>query len=69
MAQAPDSTPDLQAQATMSTGGTKLTRPRLRDEIAENPLLCLFLGLTLAIGAFFLIAVSAILLAFLLTSA
>lgn len=53
----------------MSAGGTKLTRPRLRDEIAENPLLSLFLGLTLAIGAFFLIAIAAILLAFLLTSA
>ena len=69
MAQAPDSTPDPQAQATMSAGGTKLARPRLRDEIAENPLLSLFIGLTLAIGAFFLIAVTAILLAFLLTSA
>ena len=68
MAQAPDSAPDPQAQATMSTGGIKLVRRRLRDEIAENPLLSLLLGLVFVNVILFEIALVVALLIFLLTS-
>ncbi len=68
MAQAPDSATDTQAQATMSAGGTKLPRLSLRDEIARNPLLSLFLGLTLAVLILIETGVAVVLLVFLLTS-
>ena len=65
MAQAPDSTADTHAQATMSAGGTKLPRLSLRDEIARNPLLSLFLGLFLAILILTGTALAVVLLVFL----
>ena len=48
MTHTPDPAATPEAQAAVSAADARPARPRLRDQIAENPLLSLFLGLTLA---------------------
>lgn len=52
MTHTPDPDTPLQSQAAGSAAEAGTARPRLRDQIAENPLLSLFLGLTLAVLTF-----------------
>ena len=52
MTHTPDPVATPQADAAASALETGPARPRLRDQIAENPLLSLFLGLTLAVLTF-----------------
>ena len=48
----PDHVVTPEAQAAVSADDARPARPTLRDQIAENPLLSLFLGLTLAVLTF-----------------
>ena len=52
MTHTPDPTATPQSQAIDGTVADRPARPTLRDQIAENPLLSLFLGLTLAVLTF-----------------
>ncbi len=52
MTHTPDPAVTPQAQASAAEVEARPARPRLRDQIAENPLLSLFLGLTLAVLTF-----------------
>ena len=52
MTHTPDPVATPQADAATSALEAGPTKPRLRDQIAENPLLSLFLGLTLAVLTF-----------------
>ena len=52
MTHTPDPIASPQAQASAAEVEAGPARSRLRDQIAENPLLTLFLGLTLAVLAF-----------------
>ena len=52
MTHTPDPAATPEAQAAVSAADARPARPRLRDQIAENPLLSLFLGLTLAVLTF-----------------
>ena len=67
MAQAPDLATDPQAQAAASAAEAELARPRLRDQIAENPLLSLFSAVIVVILTVFGTAFVALLI-FALTS-
>ena len=49
MAQGPDLATDPPAQAATSAAEAEPARPRLRDQIAENPLLSLFSGIIVVI--------------------
>ena len=52
MTHTPDQAATPQADAAASALEAGPAKPRLRDQIAENPLLSLFLGLTLAVLTF-----------------
>ena len=52
MTQTPDHAATSQADAAASAVEAGPAKPRLRDQMAENPLLSLFLGLTLAVLTF-----------------
>ena len=52
MTHTPDPTATPQAQVADPSAEAMPARPRLRDQIVENPLLSLFLGLTLAVLTF-----------------
>lgn len=67
MTHTPDSDPTPQSQAAVSAVEAGTARPRLRDQIAENPLVSLVTGLFLALMTF-LGAVVVALLVFALTS-
>ena len=67
MTHTPDPTATPQAQAAVSAVDARPARPRLRDQIAENPLLSLFGGAMLGLLAFLGTVVVA-LLVFTLTS-
>ena len=52
MTHTPDPDATLQAEAGVAAAEARPARARLRDQIAENPLLSLFVGLTLALPTF-----------------
>ena len=68
MAYTPDPAASSEAQTESAAVVAPSARPKLRDQIAENPLLSLYCGLLLLIVTLFGTAVAVVLLVFLLTS-